>query len=375
MAQVDDERAVRALLADLTADQPPAPAGRYGAVRRRAAAHRRRQLAGAAAVVAVLVAAAIAIPLGVLRAGPRPPQAKARHYHMSLLPPSPHAQRDVIATGVLGRYHWTAVVQLQRGDLCWGATFGTAAGLTTTCVPGPAPTASAAGEPVAAVNSVGAFEQIDIGSVRSDVAYVTISYNDGQLLTARPVAVFGSRYARWFALPAPGSAAVTQITAYSKTGELGYAIPFTAAGTISLSRWLRPGQPALPRPVTAVIGSGRADGSSWRESVYVGPWGTCFAGAGNVSACSARTGWLPQSHRAVGLLGSAGVGSAVFYEYGEATPAVSYLVLTRSDGRTQKLAVAAVGARRFFAYASATRDPVVRWAAYNAQGIQVASGT
>ena len=57
----DDEVAVRAALADLTAGQPPFPAGRFAAVKHRAAMHRRRQLAGGALAVAVAVGLAVGL--------------------------------------------------------------------------------------------------------------------------------------------------------------------------------------------------------------------------------------------------------------------------------------------------------------------------
>ena len=67
---VEDELSARAMLADLTAGQPPAPPDRYGSVRLRAVVHRRRQYAAIAAVIAVLATAAVTIPLRLLGAPP-----------------------------------------------------------------------------------------------------------------------------------------------------------------------------------------------------------------------------------------------------------------------------------------------------------------
>ena len=69
---VDDERAARTMLADLTAGQPPAPPDRLGAVRRRAVVRRRRQFAALAAVIAIVAVAAATIPLRLLGATPAP---------------------------------------------------------------------------------------------------------------------------------------------------------------------------------------------------------------------------------------------------------------------------------------------------------------
>ncbi len=57
----DDDLALRAALADLTAGQPPFPAGRLAAVKHRAVMHRRRQLAGGALAVAVAVVLAVSL--------------------------------------------------------------------------------------------------------------------------------------------------------------------------------------------------------------------------------------------------------------------------------------------------------------------------
>jgi hypothetical protein len=370
MAQVDEEAAVRTRLAELTAGQPAPPPGRYAAVRRRAVARRRGQLAGAAAAVAVLVAAAIAIPLGLLRAGPPAPATRTRHYHVSDLPPGPGARPGLVATGVLNGLRWGATVWEHANMLCWRSDYFVASADSSGCAAGSLPRASHSGPPASSFTGGGG-PQIDIFTVRSDVAYLKIAYTNGQVLTVHPVAVFASRYARYFALPAPYGAAVTEITAWSRTAELAYAIPFTGDGSITPQRWLQPGQPARPSPVTYTIGSGTADGSAWREHAYVGPWGTCFGGAGGGGSCSPITGWMLFPHEIAGQLGLSVSGSTYFVD-GEARPAVRYLIVTTSRGGTARVVVSA-GARTFFAYAVRSA-PWIRWAAYDADGRKLASG-
>src|SRR5215467_7924287 len=77
MIPADDEVRLRAALADLTSDQPPAPASRYSAIRRKAAARRRHQFITA---VAVLAGAAVLAAVTVHdRLGAPGPVAPAHH--------------------------------------------------------------------------------------------------------------------------------------------------------------------------------------------------------------------------------------------------------------------------------------------------------
>ncbi|HUZ54240.1 MAG TPA: hypothetical protein VMU94_17155 [Streptosporangiaceae bacterium] len=76
------------------------------------------------------------------------------------------------------------------------------------------------------------------GTVGRDVTRLGVRLSDGQLLTLRPVAVFGGGYASYAAVAVPFSAAVREIVAHSASGELACAIPFTAGGLIQIPRWL-----------------------------------------------------------------------------------------------------------------------------------------
>ena len=374
MAQVDDEFAVREALAEMTVHQPPAPPDRFGAIRRRAVLHRRRQLAGVAGAVAVLVAAAIAIPLGLLRFGPPSPAAPTRHYHVSVSPPGPHSQHDLIAQGRVDGLRWKVALLPQRGNTgyCFSSSNGSGYGV---CVGNPPQLASATGSP-ASFNtwfSTGA-TPIAVGTVSDDVTYLRVSMNNGQLLTLYPVGLLGQKYARFVALAVPYPGAVTQVTAYSRRGELGYAVPFTATGEVELSRWLRPGQPALPRPATYAIGSGVENGVAWQERAYIGPWGICLAGAGGGSDCIPVDGSPLEPHQLATTFGlSVGQGN-IYYAFGSADSAVSYLVVTTSGHSREKVPVVKAGTFKFFAYASAPGNRVVRWAAYNADGEQLGAG-
>ncbi len=378
MANVDEELTIRRMLTDLTADQPAAPPSRYAAVRRQATVHRRRQFAGAAAAVAILALVAIAIPLGLVHIGRTPPTAPSRHYHVSQQQPGHNAKGGLIATGTAAGRRWKLSVQQTSGEICEVEQFPPSSGTARGCTAGPPTAASRSGDPVSLAGADGSRWQLDYGTVRSDVTYLTVSYNNGQVIPVYPVAVFSARYARYFAFAAPYNAAVTQITAFSGSGSgssvLAYAIPFTGGGSIQTVRWLQPGQPAVPRPARAMVGSGRVHGKAWHGYVSVGPWGTCFTGVGYATACSPRIAWPQHETTSVDQISSSGAGYGFSVVFGETSPAVSYLILTTTTGLTAKVFVVSVAGRKFFSYATAIRDPVVQWSAYNADGQQVGSG-
>ncbi len=378
MAQIDDELAIRGVLTEMTEGQPPAPPTRYAAIRRRAIVHRRRQLAGAGAALVIVVAAAIAIPLGLRHIGPPPPVAPSRHYHVSEYPPGPHSRSGLVASGVLNHWRWSMFVTGSglpgpEATVCWGTTYASA-GANGSCAGPPTP-ANDDGAIAAIFSSVGTTEQVDIGNVSSNVSYLRVFYGNGQVLTVRPVAVFGRQYARFFAFAAPYSAAVTEVAAYSRTGELAYAIPFDGGGSISLDRWIPPGRPALPRPASAVIGSGVAFGGRWHLTVYIGPWGTCFAGSPTgSSSCNDQSYWTLGRQATVGVIGTMYSNNTSGYWYGQTRSDVAYLLLTTARGQATKVDTVTVDGTSFFAFAGSTRDPAVRWVAYDAAGRRLAAG-
>ena len=371
MTPVNDELALREALAEMTARQPAAPPDRYSAVRHRAARQRRRRLAGIAAAVAVLAAAAVTIPLGLHAIGPAP-QAPQRHYHVSEQPPGPGAKRGLVATVRVDGVSYPLIVQRMpglSGVLLSAGALGNV-GVNNALTP-----ASPTGDPVSFTTSLGGAPQADVGTVRSDVAYVTVTYGNGQVLTLHPVDVFGPRYAPFVVVAAPYPAAVVRLTAYSRTGELAYAIPFTASGSVQTMRWLRPGQPALPRGLTRRIGSGTIGSTTWDVKVAIGAWGTCVYGSAAGSYCWTSPDHALPRHTVVDSIGYSVQAGNVYVYPGQASSAVAYIKITTKDGKTTRVPVVAVGAQRYFAYADGPGNRVVRWAAYDASGRRLAAGT
>lgn len=376
---VEDELSARAMLADLTAGQPPAPPDRYGSVRRRAVVHRRRQYAAIAAVIAVLATAAVTIPLRLLGAPP-PPMARGSH-HLSERPP-PGDRGNLVATVTMSGKPWRVLLSHWPGH-SQGAGPGLCAdirpGSAMACQGGPVAAASGKGDPVDVSFGISLgtrwdAAEFDIATVRSDVTSLRISYADGQVLTVFPVQVFAGPYARYVVIASPRLGSVETVTAFAGHRDLGYAVPFGGEPGVSLPHWLRPGQPALPRPVTRVIGSGTVQGTSWTETVTVGPWGTCLYGSSMNSECAPVTGSELSRGQLVSPIGGISVQSVSVRIYpGEAAPSVSYLVLTLQDRSAVRVPVVALGGRRFFACADAQGNRIVRWAAYDAAGHLVVS--
>lgn len=374
MPYTSEELAARAMLADLTAGQPPAPPDRYGSVRRRAVIRRRRQYATVAAVIAVLAIAAVTIPLRLL--GTAQPPIAPGSYHLSERPP-PGDRGNLVATvtvdGVPRRVllsHWSGHPHGAGPGLCVDIRPGS--GLT--CQGGPVAAASGKGDPAdisfgISLGTQWQAPEFNIATVRSDVTSLRVKYTNGQVLTLYPVQVFAGPHARYVVIASPRLLSVDRVTAFAGHRDLGYAIPFGGEPSINLPHWLRPGQPAGPRPVTRVIGSGTVQGTSWTETVTVGPWGTCVYGSGGGSECAPVTGSELSRGQLVSPIGGISVqGVSVRIYPGEAAPSVSYLVLTLQDHITVRVPVVALGGRRFFACADAQGNRIIRWAAYDAAG-------
>jgi hypothetical protein len=212
--------------------------------------------------------------------------------------------------------------------------------------------------------------------VRSDVTAVVVRYTNGQSLTLRPLLVFRRGTARYVVLVSPYPGSVVSVTAFAGDRDLGYAVPapFRATGDLNLVRWLRAGQPPLPRPVTRVIGAGELGGSAWGVTAAIGPWGTCLYTPARLGDCwaSARPE-LPAGTVVYPRGGMASSGYTVQFYSGQAGPAVSYLLVTTRDGRTGRVPVVTVGSLRFYACADVRGNRIVRWAAYDAAGDRLVS--
>jgi hypothetical protein len=380
---VDDERAARTMLADLTAGQPAAPPDRLGAVRRRAVLRRRRQFAAIAAVIAVVAVAAATIPLRLI--GSAPPVAPT-NYQLSEQPPRPGQGGGLVAIGQIDGRPWRVTLSHETGS-AQGRGSGLCIHLRPSpgmsCADGQVAGASSKGDPASVSLGVSLGTQADapnleLATVRSDVTSMRIRYSNGQVLTLYPVKVFQGPYARYAVIASPRSGSVASVTALAGHRALGYSVPFTGQSAVNVVRWLPSGQPALPRPATRRLGAGAVDGVSWTESASIGPWGTCLYGSGSGTTCIPSVRSELSRDQMVDPAGGistqySGGRSQVYIYAGEAARSVSYLIVTLRDRTTVRVSTVALSGRRFFACADGRGNRIVSWAAYDATGHRLAS--
>lgn len=385
---IRDEHDLRAKLGTALDGFTPGPLP-LSAVVRQGRAIRVRRLSVAAGVAAAVIAAAIAAPALLGAHGRRPPPVSPADYRVTVHPPRPGSSQALIAYGTVDGRPWqvTGLERRHGGHLmvCFTAS-------ATNCMEGgPAP-ASRPVAPADQLAEIGTRPKVEIGVVRSDVAYLRISLSNAQTLTLRPVNLFGGKYARYVAFAVPYAAAVRRISAYSQRSELAYAVPLTAGGHVVADRWLRPGQAPMPRPARYEIGSGRAYGYAWSTTLYVGPWGACpvSSTARNgtrtvMTACYAHPDLQLELAPGELVRVSSGpyLGNYRTAVIAETSPAVSYLILTRADGSHARVGTVAAGRWRFCEYVTSmplTGRPVspvtvVRWTAYDSSGAVVGSGS
>jgi hypothetical protein len=207
--------------------------------------------------------------------------------------------------------------------------------------------------------------QLQLGAVAQGVTYVLIRLGDGQELKLIPVKLYGLRLVA-FAAPMPPQ--VVSATAYLSNGQYRTAIAASLPGEpAEFITWLRPGEHGQPR-ITAVIGSGTTDGHAWSVTAYEGPWGTCVVLVAGSSGC------VPSGTPEItGIHGSTGAPPEMLW--GSAARSVSYVVITLTDGRAFRVGIVTVGDERLFAFALGKGQTLKRWAACDAAGRVLASGT
>jgi hypothetical protein len=296
----------------------------------------------------------------------------------SAQPPGPDSQTGLIASGTINGQWWWIVADRPGVD-------GASAGQQDILVIGPGvgepfeanlfvPALGTAGGPgpVSFIASpLGAPAQIQVGAVQADVSYVTVRLGNGTVLMLHPVTVYGTR-AVAFAVPV--RAEITDVTAYSRHGEIAFAVPFNwPGGTAWVISWLRPGQ-HQPARVSGLIGSGTVQGKAWSATAYLGPWGTCIA-----LADSARpgAGCFPSAPTVAGVVtlnqDSLDPGSTPEIAGGVAPASAARVVVTQPDGTAVRVRLVTVGDEKLFAFALRPGAKPLRWIAYDGSGKVVAS--
>jgi hypothetical protein len=345
------------------------------AIRRGKAIRMRRRVGVTAAVAALAVLAGVGYPaLAHQQAAPAPVTPSHKHVSVTVVPPKPGAPAGTIATGTINGQAWQVYTDNPQtngapGQQCVGAS-GPALGATGSSPVCFSPTPPGSTDPVAFEGaSVDGYAQTSVGQVGADVSYVLVRLSDDSTLKLIPVKVYGTR---WVAFASPPSLAVASATAYLSDGRYLTAIPFNAPDGIPVFvMWLSPGQP-VPARVTKRIASGSADGAAWAVQVDAGPWGACFVDTGSQArqmGC-AGDGAPPGTQMFVLPGDSPGVVA------GWAATGVRYLTVTMTDGSTLRVTPVLVGGQRYFAfYLNKGQQQVRGWAAYDAAGKRLSSGT
>jgi hypothetical protein len=364
---IRDEQDLRDQLATALDDLAPGPLPLPAAMRQGRSIMIRKRVTIAIAA-AVIVAAAAATPSVLNRLSRSVPPAVPTRYHVTVQPPGPGSPKGLIATVGIGGRRWKVTGSVDRAGMCISGFTGEA------CAADGPPRAYHTGDPASTQLGSGTRPFLQTGMVRADITYLRLSLRNGQVLTLRPVPVFGPAHAAIFAFAVPAPQVVTEISAYSRHGLVGYAVPFTALGSVEPVRWLRPGQPALPRPARYRIGSGNLGGTPWSEYLYIGPWGACMGGAGGGSDCWADGVSRAARVKVVELLGASwGSGYGAFVPMAVA-PAVSYVLVSPAHGAAFRIRPSRADGARFAVFAVPSGSGTTRWAAYSASGQRLASG-
>ena len=366
---IDDERDLYERLDRAVETISPRPAPVDGVMRRGRMMRWRRRSVVAAGLAAAVAAGVIAVP--ALRNAASEPPATG-HYTVTVQPPGPHPPPGLIGWGTVNGQHWQVVAAKPgtngagRGEqfvLASGPAFGP--GGTSNLSPALSPDNTV---PVSFQGLSGGQAQSQFGAVRADVSYVTVRLGNGIVLTLHPVKVYG---ASAVAFAAPVGAEITEVTAYSRHGEIATAFPFNyPGGTASFGTWLTPGQHGLSR-ASGVIASGTVDGRAWTATAYLGPWGICIEGGipGTMAGACVATRSTLGTNMMIQSGGTPGVAGGV------ASASVTLVVAHLSGGPSIQARLVAVGPQKFFAFSVPDHKYVVRWTAYDGVGNVVASGT
>jgi hypothetical protein len=375
---ISDEGVLRDRLGAALDRHTPGPAPFDAIVRQGRTAVIRRRLS-AAAGIAVCAALAVITPFALRSAGSPPAQHLGTHYRVTVRPPGPGSPAGLVASGTVGRTRWKWTVRRPAGGqdvsdclTAYGSVNCDGDPLNDQR-PGMAGQLAIFGEIGQGPNGLLGV----IAAVRADVAELKVGLTNGQTLMLRPVAALGPKHASYVAFAVPASQAVTEIEAFSRHRQIGYTVPFTGLGSVEVMRWLAPGQPALPAPVTYLIGSGSVHGYAWSVRLYVGPWGSCIGGTTvNTDYCTPDSVSQLGNGKAAGVITRAfDVGTQRTYFFvGNAVPSVSRVVISLRDGRSVRPHLLRLPGMSFYAYPSERGNPAIRWAAYDASGSELASG-
>jgi hypothetical protein len=357
-----------AALRTITPGQAPVEA----AMRRGRRLRLRRRLGAVAGVTAVAVGAAAGYPaLAHRSAAARPvPPVHQQRVVVTDKPPGKGAPPGEIAAGAVGGVSWEvdvdkpAVKAPGAPPACW-RSWQTGApeqgAFSSSLKSAGCDLPKLTGQwPVSLTGQQAGTNAVMIGAVRPAVTYVLLTLADGQQLKLIPVTSYGG--ARLLAYVAPLRDPVIKAAAYLGNGQYLTAVPFNQPGSLpSFGLWLRPGD-AAPPTASAVLTAGTPGVWSGKVSAYEGPWGTCFSTGPGESECRPARRLL-----ATEVSGLAG-GDPPVMVWGSASPYVTRLEVTLTNGDTLRVPAVPVGDENLWAFGVAKGQRVKSLAAYDAAG-------
>jgi len=362
---IQDERELRDSLSGLLDRVEPAPPP-VGAVMRTGKAIRTRRRLAIVGGLAAIVAAAVLVPTLILQ--PRPaPTTHQRNFKVSIHQPRKNDPPNLIAYGSADGWNWKATVvggrrpypTVEFSGIPNSANLG---GQLTD--PGPLTSNTGVFAPEGTTGGRGA-NTVDemVSRVSPGVTHITMTAANGTVLDLHPVHY---RKMSLIALVLPHGLRILRADAYTRSGEVRYAIPFFYRGSNSFEVWLHTSQSpptSLSAHIPMVLGSTRSE-----VSVHIGPWGTCedvLVPGGFDQGCSPTT---PTSKLAQFDMGS---GTSVI---GVTRDDVAYFELDMSDGSTVRVPVVHLRGIGYYAVGHATNPKVISWTAFDAVGIELGSG-
>jgi hypothetical protein len=371
--RIDDERDLHERLDEAFGAISPHPAPVDEAMRGGRTIRVRQRAILAVGLGAAAAAFALAVPSLLHRTAAPAPAAPARSYTVTVQTPGPGPQPGLIASGTINGQRWWIIADRPGTDgaragqqliIAAGPGVGAPAGsdlyvptLGTGTAPGPVFFDS---------GTFGTAGQIQVGAVQADVSYVTVRLDNGAVLTLHPVTVYGTRAV---ALALPIRAKITEVAAYSRHGEIAFAVPFNwPGGGAWVISWLQPGQVAAPR-VSGVAGSGTVRGKAWSATAYLGPWGTCIGldgGTGPGGSC------FPSAPGVTGVV-TLNQGRTPEIAGGVAPASAARVVVTQPDGTKVEVRLVTVGGLQVFAFAVRPGAKALGWVAYDSAGHVIAS--
>ncbi|MGN6679267.1 MAG: hypothetical protein ACTHKL_16005 [Streptosporangiaceae bacterium] len=375
---IHDEQDLRAKLGTALEEFAPGPVPFDAVVRQGRAVMIRKRITAALVGLAVLAALALVPTLLNSLHSPAP---ITRHYHVTVKPPTAGSPRGLVASGLVNHARWQFFARYNEHHfgLCLESKLGTGScggGRPHDYLGAPATLWGSYPEGARVPGGRWVRVQMVYGYVRHDVDRVQVDLSNGQVLTLHPVDLFGPKYARWVAIAVPFAAAVKEITVYSAGGELEHAIPFTGRGSLEIVRWLKPGQPDLPNPVSGVVGSGTLRGHHYVVRGYLGPWGICLRNPNvHMDICSTQSGALQPGtvvkHLATSYFSQKFIGLSVW----QVEPTVSYVLVTRAKGSVLHLRPMTLGGQKYCVLPIDLHNHNVTWTAFDASGHLLANGS